>query len=154
MLRKLLLLAAVGLFCGSTALLAADDVKKPAEPAKPDEKPDAKGKLGKFAGKIDKAKIFAKLDADSDGKLTKDEFKKFTETIGEKLKDKGKGGKLPEGALGDKLFEKMDANKDGSVSKEEFEKADLLGGLAGKKGEAKPEEKKPDEKKPEEKKPG
>lgn len=157
MLRKLLLLAVVGFVCGATAI-AADDEKKPTEPAKPgetkpDEKADPKGKLGKLTGKLDKGKLFDKLDANGDGKLTKDEFKKFAETITEKLKDKGKVGKLPEGVLGDKLYDKMDANKDGSVTKGEFEKADLLGGMGKKGEEKKPEEKKPEEKKPEEKKP-
>jgi hypothetical protein len=110
MTRKLMALAVVGLLCG-TAAVTADD-KKP-EPTKP----DAKGKLGK----LDKAKLFEKLDADGDGKVTKEEFKKFADQIKDRLKGKGKGDKLPE-LFGEKMFEKMDKDGDGKVTKEEFEK--------------------------------
>ena len=58
--------------------------------------------------------IFKRLDANSDGKLSKDEFKKLGELGRGRLKDK------PE--LLDKLFEKLDANSDGFVTLEEFKK--------------------------------
>jgi Ca2+-binding EF-hand superfamily protein len=107
-LLKSLLIAGFS-FLG-TLSLAADDEKKP----------PAAGKLGN----IDKAKLFEKMDADGDGKVTKDEFRKFREQATEKLKDSGKGEKLGGqlGGLLDKLFEKMDADGDGKVTKEEFEK--------------------------------
>ena len=110
MLRQLLLAAVLACCCtGATAL--ADDDKKPAK--------------GKF-GSVDKSKIFEQMDADKDGKITKEEFKKTREAMAEKLKDK-----LPAGAAGkmEKLlegqFDKMDADKDGKLSKEEFEKGGL-----------------------------
>ncbi len=126
MFRKLVLLAAAALLCAGTAAVA-DDEKKPDDPKPADKKPDpAKGK-----GKFDRAKLFARIDADGDGKLTREEFKKFGEMIRDRLQDKGKGGKLPVG-FGEKLFDRLDANKDGVISKEEFEKFHPRGGLAGK----------------------
>lgn len=118
MIRKLILLAASGLFCGATAA-GGDDAEKTDDPK---------------AGKFDKAKLFAKMDANGDGKVTKEEFKIFADAVKEKLKDKGAGkGEKLAGLLGaDKLFEKMDANKDGEVSKEEFEKFDFAAALRGK----------------------
>src|SRR5476651_781594 len=121
MFRKLLLASSLGLFC-TVAVTFADDEKKPADPPKP----TAKGKLGNF----DKTKLFAQMDADKDGKVTKEEFKKFREAMAEKLKDK-----LPGGAAGmldkifDGMFEKMDADKDGVITKEEFEKYQPAGNL-------------------------
>src|SRR5947207_678054 len=92
--------------------------------ARADDPP--KGKKGKFAR--DPEKIFEFLDADKDGKLTKEEFKKITEKLAElgqgKLKDKPE---LLE-KIGERLFEKLDADKDGTISKEEFKK---FGELAG-----------------------
>lgn len=116
MLPKSLLIAAFS-FLGTLAL-ASDDEKKPP-----------------VAGKLDKAKMFEKMDANGDGKVTKEEFKKFREQLAERMKNlpNGKGGNaagMLEGVL-DKLFEKMDANNDGVVTKEEFEKfqADNAGKL-------------------------
>jgi Ca2+-binding EF-hand superfamily protein len=112
MARKLILLAAFVTACGATA---ADEPKRP-------------------AGKLDRGKLFARLDADGDGKLTKDEFRKGMEAVRDRLKEKAKGGRFGDG-IGDKLFEKMDANGDGVVTKEEFEKAEFpaAGRLKGKK---------------------
>jgi Ca2+-binding EF-hand superfamily protein len=102
---SLFTLAAAVAFAGG--LFAADDEKK-------DEKPKGKALAGK---------MFEKMDANSDGKVSKDEFKKFFE---ERLKDKGKGEKA--GELMVRLFDKADANADGYLNKEEFAKlAELLG---------------------------
>lgn len=107
MLRKLVLAAVLACLC-TPAGAVAEDEKKP-----------AKGKLGN----VDKSKVFDQMDADKDGKITEDEFKKAREAMAEKLKDK-----LPAGATGmmekllDGQFEKMDADKDGKLTKEEFEK--------------------------------
>jgi len=122
MLRKLLL-AAVFCFAGSVVTAFADDDKKAEEPAKP----TAKGKLGNF----DKSKMFERMDADQDGKVTKEEFKKFRETLAEKMKDKLPGG-AGAGMLDkifDGMFEKMDADKDGIITKDEFEKYQPAGNL-------------------------
>ena len=107
---KMLLLAAFSFI--ATVSFAADDEKKPP------------------AGTVDKSKLFEKMDADSDGKVTKEEYKKFREQAAEKLKDSGKGGNIAgklDGIL-DKLFEKMDADGDGKVTKAEFEKFEPAGG--------------------------
>ena len=88
------------------------------------------------------------MDADGDGKLTKDEFTKGMEKMMEKVKEKaadkgGKAGNLLEklgGQIGGKMFDKLDADGDGKLTKEEFEKAefdpakmkDLLGKLKDK----------------------
>ncbi len=113
MLRTLFALVAVAAF--APVVFAADDEKKA----------DAK--------KPDRAKVFATLDADSDGKLTKDEYKKGLEKMMEKAKDKG-GDKADKAAAAlekiaekmiDKMFEKLDTDKDDSISKDEFEKAEF-----------------------------
>jgi Ca2+-binding EF-hand superfamily protein len=114
MSRKLFAAALVCLFCTATA--RADDAK-----------------ADKKAAKFDKAKLFEKMDADKDGKVTKDEYKKFFDGVVEKLKDAGKGekiaGKLD--GVAEKSFEKIDADKDGKITKEEFEKAEGFGGDLG-----------------------
>ena len=109
MFRKLSAALVLGLFC--TATVEADDEKKA----------DAKK-----ATKLDKAKLFERIDADKDGKITKEEYKKFFDGLMEKMKDAGKGEKLAGkmDGLADKSFEKLDADKDGKITKEEFEKAD------------------------------
>ena len=120
MLRKLLL-AAVFCFAGTVATAFADDEKKAEEPTKP----DAKGKLANR----DQSKMFERMDADKDGKVTKEEFKKFRETLAEKMKDKLPGGAGMLDKLFDGMFEKMDADKDGILTKDEFEKNQPAGNL-------------------------
>lgn len=115
MLPKMILIAAVA-FCGTVAVGADDEKKQP--PA---------GKIGN----LDKAKMFEKMDADGDGKVTKDEYKKYREQASAQLKEKAKNEKIA-GLLDsvlDKLFEKMDADSDGKVTKEEFEKFAPAGNL-------------------------
>lgn len=74
--------------------------------------------------KLDPEKLFPKLDANSDGKVTKDEFKKLTEIGQGRLKGRAE--------LLDKVFERLDANADGALSKDEFTKfAALAKKLAG-----------------------
>ncbi len=122
MFRKLLLAVAVAAFAAPVAF--GDDDKKA---------DDKSAKKGKLAGKVDKSKMFDMMDANTDGKLSKDEFKTGLEKMVEKMKERAadKGGKAA-GALdkigdklGEKAFDKLDADKDGSVSKEEFEKGEF-----------------------------
>lgn len=54
--------------------------------------------------------IFASLDSDRDGKLTKTEFSKMLDQGGQQASDQDK----------DNEFKAWDANADGSISKEEF----------------------------------
>lgn len=123
MFRKLMSLALFGAMCGAMAY--AEDEKKPGEAKKGD---------GKFAGKMDRSKMFEKMDANGDGKVTKEEYTKFFEGMAERMKDKaggkgGRGGNMAEMAA--KRFDQIDANKDGVITKEEFEKADTFGGRPG-----------------------
>lgn len=113
MLRPLALFAAALLFAAPAAF-AADEKKA-------DEKK---------AGKFDRTKLFDTMDADGDGKVTKEEFKKGMEKLAEKLKEKAgdKSGAMLEklgGQLADKAFEKLDADGDGKLTREEFEKAEF-----------------------------
>ncbi len=60
--------------------------------------------------------MFEKIDANSDGKVTKEEFKTLSDALKDRLKGKGgKAGKVGE-LLGDKLFDKIDANSDGEIT--------------------------------------
>ncbi len=124
---RLLALTAAALFLAAPVAFAEDE-KKPVEEKKPEEKkPDAK------AGKIDKAKLFGTMDADGDGKVTKDEFTKGMEKMFDKMKVKAadKGGKAADllekvgGQLIGKMFDKLDADSDGKLTKDEFEKAEF-----------------------------
>ena len=82
-----------------------------------DKKPPA-------GGKMDLEAVFKRLDADADGKLTKDEFSKLAERVRAKT---GKGN----GQFADKLFEKLDADSDGTLSLAEFKNlAELRKGRA------------------------
>lgn len=121
MFRKLLLAVAVAAFAVPVAF--ADDDKKG------DDKTTKKG----AAKRPDKSKVFELMDANADGKLSKDEFKTGMEKVAEKMKERAgdkagdKADKLA-GAfdkIADKVFDKLDADKDGSVSKEEFEKGEF-----------------------------
>lgn len=60
---------------------------------------------------------FKKIDADGDGKVTKEELKKWVES-NERIKKQAE--KDPE--FVNKMFDKMDADKNGSVSLEEYKK--------------------------------
>jgi Ca2+-binding EF-hand superfamily protein len=90
----------------------------------------AKGKGGKGTKKMNPEALFKKLDANGDGKISPDEFKKLAEL--------GKGGKLKEHPeVLEKIFGRLDTNKDGSLSLEEFKK---FGEMRKKKGDGKPGE--------------
>jgi Ca2+-binding EF-hand superfamily protein len=74
--------------------------------------------------------IFEKMDADKDGKLSKEEFSKYFEDLMSRL-PKG-GNKF--GNFSDRIFDRLDGDKDGKLTKEEFEK---FGGGFGGLGEGK-----------------
>jgi hypothetical protein len=64
--------------------------------------------------------LFPRLDANGDGQLSKDEFKKLA-TLGQgKFKDQP--------AVFDRIFERLDADKDGALSLDEYKK---IGDLRG-----------------------
>ena len=98
---KVALLAGLALVVAGTSA-RADDEKKPAKKANPEA-------------------LFKKLDANGDGKVSKEEFAKFGENS---PKAKAKPG------AADKIFSRLDAIGDGSISLEEFKK---LGELRKKK---------------------
>ncbi|MDC0262288.1 EF-hand domain-containing protein [Planctomycetaceae bacterium] len=68
---------------------------------------DAADKKKKEKKPMDRAAIFAKLDKNSDSKLSKEEFSVRAKTDEQKEKIA-------------KAFGRIDKNKDGSISKEEF----------------------------------
>jgi hypothetical protein len=129
-MSKKLFAAALALFLGFTTARAEDEKKK-SEEAQTTEKKAEEGKKA-ASKKVDRSKMFDKLDADGDGKISKDEFQKGMEKLGEKLKEKaeasgkgkGQGGAMME-KLMEKMFEKLDADGDGSISKEEYNKAEF-----------------------------
>jgi hypothetical protein len=80
--------------------------------------------------KYDPEQVFRRADADGNGKISREEWRKFREAV-PRLKDNPRSGFI---------FDRLDANKDGFLSPEEFAKiADL--GAGGKKEDAKAEPK-------------
>src|SRR5947209_2786348 len=90
----------VGVLVLAAGLARADDEKEKPRPGAGLRNPEA---------------LFKKLDANGDGKVTKEEFTKFFEQVAAgRLKDRPQ--------LIEKLFEKLDANGDGSLTLDEFKK--------------------------------
>ena len=87
--------------------------------------------------KADPGVIFRRLDANADGRISRDEFRAFIANA-PRFKDN------PELARG--LFDRLDSNKDGYLSLEEFRKiADIRPGMTKGKGDFRPKSKdKPD----------
>jgi hypothetical protein len=116
MIRCLWMLGLTATLVLATAVSGADG---PAQPK-------AKGALK------DSDAVFKKIDTNGDGKISKEEFRKFFADIA------AKSGKLDADKadqIADKLFEKLDADGDGFLSKDEFRKfAELRGGLGAGKG--------------------
>jgi hypothetical protein len=104
-LGSLALVASLVLLVGAAS--AGDDAGK--------KKKGGKGGAGKLIG-TDPEATFKKLDANGDGKLTKDEFLK----IADKIKDTDKASKAKE-FLG-KAFDKI-SNGESSVTLDQFKKA-------------------------------
>lgn len=105
---------AVLAFVGSSVLAADDDAKEKRKGR------DPSAALGK---------LFDQMDADGDGKVTREEFNKFFEgrAAGRGLGEVFKG-----------LFDKLDTDKDGKLTKEEFGKfRETLGGGLGGRGDLK-----------------
>jgi Ca2+-binding EF-hand superfamily protein len=75
--------------------------------------------------KGDVTAVFKKLDTDNDGKLSKEEFSKFTGL--------GKKTKAPSAKRLDRMFSQLDTNNDGFISLEEFKKISDMKGKKGKK---------------------
>jgi Ca2+-binding EF-hand superfamily protein len=70
----------------------------------------------KAAKKRDPEQVFKRLDTNSDGKVSKEEFSRLADRLAKKLDaDKAK-------ETATRLFEKLDADKDGSISAEEAKK--------------------------------
>jgi Ca2+-binding EF-hand superfamily protein len=71
---------------------------------------DENGSISKEEAKGPLAKNFDKIDANSDGEITKEEFAKASQKMRERRKEGGEPGEM---------FAKMDANESGSISKDE-----------------------------------
>ncbi len=101
--------------CGLSVLGAMLLAGLPAEAADKGDKGGKGGKGGK--GPMgDSAAMFKRLDANSDGKVTLDEFTK--------MGGRGKGpGKADGAPFAQKMFQRLDANNDGGVTVEEFKKS-------------------------------
>jgi len=70
---------------------------------------------------------FAKLDANNDGSVTKEEVMENADKLGQRFelnKGDGPGGMMRDGPMGDPnaAFDRLDANKDGTISRDEFAK--------------------------------
>jgi hypothetical protein len=100
-----------------SALVALGLALALAAPARADD--DAKKKKKEAKKGPDAAALFAKLDTNKNGKLSKEEFAAF-----HGLKEPKKEGKEPKGvsAVRDDWFKKLDTNNDGSLTAEEFGK--------------------------------
>jgi hypothetical protein len=115
-MRKILcalVLSSLMVLC-STSTRAGDD----------EDTPKKKRFKGKFGGKLEGKrlnKMFEKMDTDGDGKISKEEFKKFF-TQARQGKGKGQGKGKRRGQFADRLFAKLDTNGDGYLSKDELKK--------------------------------
>jgi hypothetical protein len=92
---------AIATTCLVAGLALADDTEK------------GKSRRGQ-AGLLDGGVMLKRLDANKDGKLSLEEFKKLGEL------GRGRGQDRPE--LLDRLFQRLDADGDGSLSAEELKK--------------------------------
>jgi Ca2+-binding EF-hand superfamily protein len=107
-------------FLAAFAMLAAFIVVA-GELGADDKQAEAK-QPGKFAA--DPEAIFKLMDANKDGKVTKEEFKKAADQFGQ-------------GGLADQIFTQLDTNKDDSLSLDEAKKFNGLGGQDKGKGKGK-----------------
>lgn len=80
------------------------------------------------SGSTDIGKLFAKIDSDGDGSISKNEFMAFKQQVDSTLsallktqEQSGTGGASASGSAADKLFAKLDSNGDNSVSKDELQ---------------------------------
>jgi hypothetical protein len=91
-----LILTLTALAVSASLALAADEPKKPGE-----------GKAGEGKGKFNPEEIFKRLDANSDGSVSKDEY-----LAGPRAKQ--------DPAKGAENFARLDKDKDSKLTKEEF----------------------------------
>ncbi len=116
-MAKHLMMAILALSIGTFAVTAAEEPKE--------EKKEEK----KSFGGRDPGTAFKKMDADGDGTVTKEEFKKgFGSGFGKGRPE----GKAPEGRgeLADRMFDRLDADKNGKLTEEEYKKG-MSGGFGG-----------------------
>src|SRR5262249_4589224 len=106
------MMRALSLITLAAALVVFSDGASAADGDKPEK---GKGK-GLFQ---DPEALFKKLDADGNGKISKDEFKKLADLLPEAAKEKA-GAFLEK--RGDQMFQRLDANGDGELTLEEFKK--------------------------------
>jgi EF-hand domain pair len=124
-------LLAVGLLVsiGAISIVAADDEKKE------ERKRSGFGGFGKF----DAAAMFKRMDANGDGKVTREEFEKGFAGFGAfgggggkgGFGGRNKGGNGNGGNFAGRLFDRLDTDKDGNLTQEEFTKGMSNGPFGG-----------------------
>ncbi len=95
-------------FCGIAT--AADDKTTTTEP---------RAGAGKHR---DPEAMFKRLDANGDGKITKDEFEKVRERMQQHRAGAKGGAATGKGQIGERFFTHLDTNNDGALSLDEFKK--------------------------------
>lgn len=125
-----ILIAAAGLVAGSAALAQTAPVAAPVPPApmaRPGPMADRAMTRQEMVAKV--REHFARLDADRNGAITKEEMMQGRQQMAGHMKGMHHGGGAPHVMMmrghGDPnaAFDRLDANKDGSISRDEFAKA-------------------------------
>jgi len=96
-----------------------------------DDKSTAAGSRPAAGKHRDPEAIFKRIDADADGKITAEEFKKAGERLRERAARAKPEARAGKGQGGGRIFERLDTNKDGAISLEEFKKIGELRAQAG-----------------------
>src|SRR5438045_1474492 len=127
---KRMILAAVAALVMAAGVYADDktDEKKPGQRPGAGQRPGGGGR-GAGGGGMMIGRMLEKADADKDGKISLDEFKKALENApGGRFKDNPQ--------MADRMFKRLDTNGDGFISQDEIKKAgENMRGRAGQRGQ-------------------
>ena len=127
---KKIAIAAAALLAGTAALAQTTPAPAPVAPATPAQvaHPDFDKTMTRAEVVANVREHFAKLDANKDGSVTKEEVTQGREQFVKRFelkKGEGPHAMMTEGPAGDPnaAFDRLDANKDGTISRDEFTKA-------------------------------